>query len=110
MIWTIHQITDTQSVKEVLINTISKTPGENTADEILSCITSIHLIHLSSELCANDEYTIGYKLGINAAETLSKLYQSIAPIKLFIIKESEKLKLLEEEIKRNEIELEYKRK
>ncbi len=79
-----------QKDREVLINTISKTPGENTADEILSCITSIHLIHLSSELYATDEYTVGYKLGINAAETLSKLYQSIAPIKLFIIKESEK--------------------
>ncbi len=77
--------------REILLNTIAKNPGENSADEILSCIGLNHLIYLSSELYSNDEYTVGYKLGINAAETLSQLYQSIAPIKLFVIKESARL-------------------
>jgi hypothetical protein len=77
--------------KEILLNTIAKNPGANSADEILVCVGLSNLIYLSSELYNNDEYTVGYKLGINAAETLSQLYQSIAPIKLFAIKESARL-------------------
>lgn len=80
-----------QKDREVLDAVVSKSPGENSSEELLSALTLNNLIGLMSELCDGGEYSVGYKLGMNAAETLGQLYQTMSPIKLFLIKESEKI-------------------
>jgi hypothetical protein len=80
-----------QKEKEIVYAVVSKSPGENSTEELLNAFALHNLTALIVELCNSDEYSIGYKLGINAAETLGQLYQMITPIKLFLIKESEKI-------------------
>jgi hypothetical protein len=80
-----------QKDRETLDAVISKSPGENSSEELLNALTLHNLISLMTELCNGGEYSIGYKIGMNAAETLGQLYQTMSPIKLFLIKESEKI-------------------
>lgn len=76
--------------RELFLNVLSKEHGSNSADEILACLSCQNLLLISSEHHLESDSSIGYKLGVNSAETLSTLYLSVIPVKLFLIKESEK--------------------
>lgn len=79
-----------QKEKEFWHGILSRDPGQNTAEELLTAV-ALHNLPSFLHESYNHEYNCGYKLAMNAAETLSNLHYNLAPLKLFLIKESEKV-------------------
>jgi len=92
-------IYDSESIKKLkelekhefdLINSIINR-DDNSAEELLACLSTVHLIHISHEYHAQSHCTIGYKIAVNAAKTLGKLYEVLLSIRHSLIKEADKL-------------------
>ena len=75
--------------KELIVSVIER--DNNSTDELLNCLSSVNLIHISEEYHKESNGTIGYKIGMNGAETLGKLYESLLSVKHSLIKESDKI-------------------
>lgn len=74
---------------ELIISIIQR---ENcSTDELLACLSTACLVEISDEYHNDSHATIGHALGISSAKTLSNLYQSLEPIKYFLIRESDKV-------------------
>ena len=93
------QINDSESIKALkeleksereLINTVINRDNTST-DELLSCLSAVNLIHISDEYHSESHSTIGYKLGVNAAETLGRVYEVLLSIRHSLIRESDKV-------------------
>lgn len=86
----IRDLKNLENKERELINTIINRESSST-DELLSCISCLNLIHISYEYHEESNSTIGYKIGINAAQTLGRLYETLLSIKHSVIKEEDKI-------------------
>lgn len=76
--------------RELILAALSSNEHGNSADELLMCLSSVNLLSISSEYHTVTESSIGYQLAVSAANTLGRLYQSMIPVKVFLIKEIDK--------------------
>ncbi len=74
--------------RAVIYDVINKTPGANNIDELIAVLTTQCLIPICNDH-STSEYSVGYKLGINAAAILSSIYMHLAPSKFFLIKRTD---------------------
>lgn len=74
---------------ELILGVIER--ENNSADELLGCVASANLLEIASEYHQASHSSVGYKLGVNAAEMLSSLYNCLLPVKHFLVKESDKI-------------------
>jgi hypothetical protein len=89
----IKQLKELEKYERNLIKNIINRDN-NSADELLSCLSTVNLIHISYEYHAKNSSTIGYKIAVNAAQTLGKLYEVLLSIRHSLIKESDKLETI----------------
>ena len=74
-----------------LITIVSKDNGRNPLDDIIASLNLFNLLILVTEYHNNDEYSIGYKLGINTAHTLDVIYKCLSSVRFFLISETNKI-------------------
>lgn len=93
------EINDVESIKKQkeiekhereLINSVINRDS-NSTDELLACLSTVNLIHISDEYHSESYSTIGYKLAANGAQTLGRLYEVLLSIRHGLIKESDKV-------------------
>lgn len=88
----IKELKDLERKERDLITRIVDKDNSST-EELLSCLSCTNLILISSEYHTEGNATVGYKLGMNAANTLGKLYEVLLSIRHSLIKESDKVSM-----------------
>ena len=77
--------------KQIVQEIVIREPGANDIDEIITALNTEYLFAICGYNFDTGEYSIGYKLGVNAAAILSVIYQYITPTKFFLIKQTERV-------------------
>jgi hypothetical protein len=75
--------------RKLLRELLAKDPEQNKVEELIEVLALENLINFLDDHY-NNEYSYGYRIGINTAKSLSKLHSHLIPFKSFLVEEREK--------------------